>query len=438
LAARVLAFVFGLLVVSTPARAAFDFNDTTWEGTSDLLDAARAKLGRDRVVIAAALEYDKLKPEDGVLLLAPKTDLLHSEISAFLRAGGRLALVDDFGTGSSLLERFQIHRIRAPANPRDFFRDNRNLAIAVPAVQLVAGIEQGRHPVVADVDKLVTNHPTALMHPNLTPVLKIAAVGEPDATLAVTGIIVNRGRLFAMGDPSAVINLMIRYPGNRAFAEGLIEYLVEDDSWGQRGGKLYLLANDFRQRGQYGGGTTLSEDVLDYLSGATDVLDQVHENGLPALAALLLAVVAAILAVSWIGLNATRPYRRVMPRYAAPISLLAQGGVAGRAAVLAAPTTHRALALLELKSALEERLCRYLGIPADSAAATIVDQINRQGALSRRSSEELKVMFSELAKAESAIAASQPLRVTLPAIESVRKRVMKILREIEQPAGQKP
>jgi len=438
LASLVLAFVFGLLLFATPAEAAFDFNDTTWEGTSDLLDAARAKLGRDRVVIAAALEYDKLKPEDGVLLLAPKTDLLHSEISAFLRAGGRLALVDDFGTGSSLLERFQIHRIRAPANPRDTLRDNRNLAIAVPAVQLVAGIEQGRHPVVADVDKLVTNHPTALMHPNLTPVLKIAALGEPDATLAVTGIIVNRGRLFAMGDPSALINLMLRYPGNRAFAEGLIEYLVEDDSWGQRGGKLYVLANDFRQRGQYGGGTTLSEDVLDYLSGATDVLDQVHENGLPALAALLLAVVAAILAVSWIGLNATRPYRRTMPRYAAPISLLAQGGVAGRAAVLAAPTTHRALALLELKSALEERLCRHLGLPTEAATATIVDQINRQGALSRRSSEELKAMFSELAKAESAIAASQPLRVTLPAIESMRKRVMKILREIEQPAGQKP
>jgi hypothetical protein len=434
----VLAFVSLFSFFSTPALAAFDFNDTTWEGTSDLLDAARAKLGRDRVVIAAALEYDKLKPEDGVLLMAPKTDLLHSEISAFLRAGGRLALVDDFGTGSSLLERFQIHRIRAPANPRDSLRQNRNLAIAVPAVQLVAGIEQGRHPVVAEVDKLVTNHPTALMHPNLTPVLKIAAVGEPDATLAVTGIIVNRGRLFAMGDPSALINLMLRYPGNRAFAEGLIEYLVEDDSWGQRGGKLYVLANDFRQRGQYGGGTTLSEDLLDYVSGATDVLDQVHENGLPALAALLLAVVAAILAVAWIGLNATRPYRRTMPRYAAPISLLAQGGVAGRAAVLAAPTTHRALALLELKSALEERLCRHLGLPPDVGTATIVDQINRQGALSRRSSEELKAMFSELARAETAIAASQPLRVTLPAIESMRKRVMKILREIAQPPGHEP
>lgn len=428
------ALLLALAVLASPARAqaAFEFNDSSWEGTSDFLDVARAKLGRERVVIAATLEFDKLKPEDGVLLLAPKTDLAHAEISAFLRAGGRLALVDDFGTGSNLLERFQIHRIPAPAHPRDTLRQNPNLAIAIPAVQLVAGIEQGRHPVVAEVERLVTNHPTALMHPNLTPVLKIAAVGEPDATLAVTGIIVNRGRLFAMGDPSALINLMLRYPGNRAFAEGLVQYLVEDDSWGQRGGKLYLLANDFRQRGQYGGGTSLSEDVLDYLSGATDVLDQVHQDGLPALAALLLAVVVAIGAVSWIGLSATRPYRRTVPRYAAPVPLLAQGGVAGRAAVLAAPTTHRALALLELKSALEERLSRMLDLPPDAGPARILDQINRQGALSRRSSEELKAMFSELAKAEAAIAASQPLRVTLPVVENMRKRVMKILSEIDQ------
>ncbi len=63
------------------------------------------------------------------------------------------------------------------------------LAIAVPAVEQVAGQEQNRHPVVAGVDRVVTNHPTALVHPNLTQVLKIPALGEPDATLAVTGII---------------------------------------------------------------------------------------------------------------------------------------------------------------------------------------------------------------------------------------------------------
>ncbi len=30
-----------------------------------------------------------------------------------------------------------------------------------------------------------------------------------------------------MGDPSVVINEMLRYPGNRAFASGLLKYLAE-------------------------------------------------------------------------------------------------------------------------------------------------------------------------------------------------------------------
>ena len=42
----------------------------------------------------------------------------------------------------------------------------------------------------------------------------------------MTGIIAKSGRLFAMGDPSVVINEMLRYPGNRAFASGLLKYLV--------------------------------------------------------------------------------------------------------------------------------------------------------------------------------------------------------------------
>jgi hypothetical protein len=415
-----------------PAEAAFEFNDTGWEGASELLEVARTKLGKDRVVILGSLDYAELRPQDGLLILAPKVDLEHGELSAFLRAGGRVALLDDYGTGSSLLERFQIHRIRAPLQPRESLRTNPNLAIAVPAVQVVAGLEQGRHPVVADVERVVTNHPTGLMHPNLTPVLKIIAVGEPDATLAVTGIIVNRGRLFAMGDPSSLMNLMLRYPGNRSFAEGLVDYLVEDDSWGPRGGKLYLVANDFKQRGQYGGGTSFGREALEWLGGFNDALKDMHESGIPPVLAILFAVLSSIVAVGWMGAVATRTYRRVSPRYAAPVPLVAQGGVAGRAAVLAAPTTHRALALLELKSALEEGLARRLGMAPGTATALMLEEIDRQSALSRRSSGELRAMLSELAKAEAAILASQPLRVTVAVVEAMRQRVMAILSELER------
>src|SRR6186713_1903534 len=283
------------MLVTFDVRAAFEFRDDGWEGTSELLELARQQLGKERVQLVAALDYGALKPEDGIIVLHPQTRLDYDELAAFLRAGGRLALVDDHGRGSELLTRFQIHRINAPLRPRNALRGNANLAIAEPSVQVVAGIEQGRHPIVADVDRVITNHPTALAHPDLTPVLKIQAVGEPDATVAVTGII-NRGRLFAMGDPSALINLMLRYPGNRAFAKSLVRYLVEKDEWGERGGKLYLVVNDFRQRGHFGGVSGVTRELRDALDALKDALGDAHESGLPGGLSLVLAGVG--LAVS--------------------------------------------------------------------------------------------------------------------------------------------
>ncbi len=422
-----------VLGLSTHARAgAFEVNDSGWEGTSELLSLARGRLGNARVEILAILDWERMRPGDGILIMHPTVDLEYDEASAFLRAGGRIALLDDYGKGNTFLERFQIRRIPAPDHPVRALRQDPNLAIAIPATQIVAGQEQGRHPVVAQVRELVTNHPTALLHPNLTPVLEIPAEGEPSATLAVTGIIVNRGRLFAMGDPSAVINLMLRYPGNRAFAEGLVDYLVEDDSWGPRGGKLYIVANDFKQRGAYGGGTSLAQDLKEQFEGAQSLILSFHDDGLPDLLALLLAVVVGIGAVGWAGVAATRPYRRSPPRYAKPHPLVAQGGVAGRAAVLAAPTTHRALALLELKSALEEALGHHLGLGPAVGAGAILEEVDRQGALSKRSSDELKLILMELGRAENKVAVSQPLKVTHVAVEQMRRRVRVILDELAE------
>jgi Domain of unknown function (DUF4350) len=432
---RALALVaLGLgLFWALPARAgAFDFSDAGWEGDSELYDLAKARLGSSRVEILSVLDWERLRPGDGILILHPTVDIEYDEASAFLRAGGRIALLDDFGKGAAFLERFQIHRIPAPLHPLHFVHGDPALAVAVPAVQLVAGQEQGRHPVVAQVDELVTNHPTALTHPNLTPVLKIPSggSGEPDATLAVTGIIVSRGRLFAMADPSATINLMLRYPGNRAFAEGLCDYLVEDDSWGARSGRLYLLANGFKQKGSYGGGTSLAQDLKEHFEGFEEMVHDFHDDGLPELVAMLIAVMVGVGMAGWTLATSARTYRRSTPRYAAPQPLVAQGGVAGRAAVLAAPTTHRALALLELKSALEEGIAQRLGLSPSVGPQVMLQEIDRQGLLARRSFEELRRVMTELARAENAVLTSSPMRVSDETVERTRRRVLAILGEL--------
>src|SRR5689334_727218 len=103
--------VFLCLVVGLaprPARAAFDVSDTSWEGSSELFELAKKRLGRERLEIAATLDYSKLTAKDGVVILHPLTTLDYAEVSAFLRAGGRVALLDDHGSGDKFLARFQI------------------------------------------------------------------------------------------------------------------------------------------------------------------------------------------------------------------------------------------------------------------------------------------------------------------------------------------
>lgn len=407
-----------------------------WQGTSELFEIARAELGRQRVEVVGTLDYGKLQPADGVLILHPESELEGDELGAFLAAGGRVAILDDLGKATSFLSRYRIERVQAPLRPAATLRNNPNLPLAVPSVQEVAGQEQNRHPTVRDVDRLVTNHPTALTHPDLTPVLEIPAIGEPTATLAVTGVIAKRGRLFAMGDPSAVINLMLRYPGNRAFAKHLTTYLVERDDSGERGGKLYVVANDFRQRGHFGGEEGAAQKLRDAVSGIRDALRSAHESGLPGTAALGLAAVALAFALVWALEHALRVYRRYVPRYALAAPLVGQGGVAGRAAVLASPSTERTLVLSELRSALAEALAERLGVDPRSASSRLLDAVAARGVLTPAGLSDLKQLLSELDQSLSALAENRRLFVPERKVVALHQKMMEILAQIEQRGGE--
>jgi hypothetical protein len=414
------------------AQAAFDLNDPSWEGGSELFELAKKRLGRERLEIAATLDYSKLTAKDGIVILHPDAELDYAELSAFLRAGGRLALLDDHGNGDKFLARFQIFRVRAPLTPTKMLRDNPSLPIAEPAVQIVAGQEQNRHPITQSVDSVVTNHPTALTHPNLTPVLSIAARGEPDATLAVTGIIANRGRLFAMADPSAFINLMLRYPGNRKFAEGLLNYLVEPDSWGERGGKLYFVSNTFQQKGQFGDRGGLLSNMGQAL---TDTLTDVHDHGLPEPLPLLLAALGCLGVTAWAMVYAARPRPRVTPRYSTAEPLVAQGGPSGRIAVLSAPTTDAALGLAELRAAALDLFGERLSLGRGPSAKLVLTEIERRSLLSAEARRDLEQAFLELRLIEDRIVKKQRRLIPASRMESLRKKVMAAVLEIEERSG---
>ncbi|MET0794638.1 MAG: DUF4350 domain-containing protein [Polyangiaceae bacterium] len=417
---------------ATAAAKGFEVADSSWEGTSELYALAQRELGKARVEVLASVDYEHLGKDDGLLVLHPERELDYNELSAFLRAGGRMAVLDDRGEAARFLTRFQIHRVEAPRNPAQSLRDNPNLAIAVPAVEQVAGQEQNRHPVVVGVDRVVTNHPTALVHPNLTQVLKIPALGEPDATLAVTGIIAKSGRLFAMGDPSVVINEMLRYPGNRAFASGLLKYLVENDAGTSRGGKLYIVANEFGQKGHFGG----SRGALGELSNVSDTLaefaSELEKNGLPGTLALILAVMASGGALAWAVSFSSRLYKRSVPRYALAPLLVAQGGLAGRAAVLSAPTTDPALVLLELRSALTEALTQRLGLSRLASPEQILAELGRKPLFDAARVREIGEAFRGLSEAQGSILSRKRLKLGNDRLLLLSRKVMEILDEIEE------
>jgi hypothetical protein len=390
----------------------FEVRDTGWEGTSELFELARGELGEARVTTWSELDWKLVRPEDALLILHPMRSVSTERLRKFLRSGGRVAILDDFGAGARILENFDIERVPMPRRPLSTLRRNPDLAIAEPVRE--AGGDRV-HPTVENVERLVTNHATGLRHREMGPVLKVRAIDEPDVMLALAGELrgASLGKLFAMGDPSALINEMLRYPGNRAFAMGLIHYLVPDAGVDMRGGapqgRLIVLTNDFTETGVAEGGLGDVVNEIDArINGAVREFRRLFQGGFSGLAGVVAAALVALGVGLWTTSVASRSYQRRVPSFARPVGALAQGGTAGRAAVLSASTTPTGLVVLELKSALEEGLAHELGAPTNLAPTELLAEIARRGVLDATRQKTLKDVLLEMANVETMVTAGQP------------------------------
>lgn len=389
MALRVFACI--MLLVGSAWAAPFDLLGSDWEGGAELVRLARAELGPSRVVATNRIDFGELKPDDGLIVLYPERSLDIDELSRFMKAGGRLVMLDDFGRGESLLVTFGMKRVPIPRRPAESLRNNPQLALAEPA---------SAHPVVADVARVVTNHPTGLAHPELSPVLKVRSQsGDPDVVVAVAGA-VGQGRLLAVGDPSIVMNSMLRYSGNKALARGLVRYAVDADAWGQRGGRLFIASGSFEQRGSFGG---QHGAFSEWLRDLADLTDQVRKEGLPSPLAYAAAMALGLGLVVWTGARAGRLHKPVAPRFVRRIPPVAEGGIAGHAAVIGAPQTTRVLAVLELKSALEEQLTTLLGLSKVPGHQELLDQIGKRGLLAAEGVHTLRRLLLRMSTVETMV-----------------------------------
>lgn len=397
------------LAPRTAQAAAFDISDADWEGLSEFYQIAKTELGPDRVKPVAALDWSELRPDDGIVFIHPTEAIDSTEASEFMKQGGRLAVIDDFGRGDELLKRFKIERVRMPGRPVAALRQDPQLPIAEPWLEISRGQIGAPHPVVANVKRLVLNHPMALLHPDLSPVMKVRLAGsEGDAIVAVAGQ-VEKGRLFAMSDPSALINSMLRYPGNRAFAVGLVKYLANDADRDK--GRLYVITNAYKQDGSVGGDRTLMQELESGLRSLGDSLADARKQGFPSWLLAILAAGAVALLGMWVARASGKPYKSPLPRYARSTPLVARGGVAGRFAMLAAPSSPKGLVLLELKSALVDAIADRFALDPSPSDEAVLRAVRGSGKVDGGLLADLQRVLVQMQRTEAAVVAGAATRV---------------------------
>jgi hypothetical protein len=310
-----------------------------WDGLERLEAlAAEHELGLVRV---RSLALSKVTSRDALLIVGPKTHLPVSSLSAFLREGGRVALLDDFGSGGRFLAAYQVERSEAPRTGPSLRHDAR-LLLAYPRTE---------HPLAEGVPVLLTNESSALRHPDLKPVF---VFGHSQQALALAGA-VGAGRLVAIGDASLLINQLMELPAHQRFAKNLLEYL------GRSSGRIWLLGPEAELVGSFGEGDRHGSAWLDAM------LKRASHPDLPAsvlaLIAFSLAAIGAVIAVS--ALPRKSPYLRttLFPDDSV------YAGFAGRVALSRQAGSSLMWPLLDLKHELEAELRSALRLPGGSFEA---------------------------------------------------------------------
>ncbi len=416
--------VMALLWPRSSLAEPFALTGTDWEGCSELVRLARAEVGQDHVVVADKLDMTLLAPEDAVLMLHPEKTVDAAELAKFMHAGGRVLLLDDFGKGDGLLRHFGMERVPLPESPAETLRRNPHLALAEPA---------SAHPVVAEVQRVVTNHATGIKHPDLSPVLKVRS-SDPrtaDVPVGVAGA-VGKGRLLILSDPSIVMNSMLRYAGNKALAKGIVHYALDDDTWGTRNGRIFIVSGAFAAQGRYGGGVS---EVDAAIAAIRELIEGVRTQGMPPAMLLTLAVGTGLSLVVWVATRAAKVHKPQAPRFTRKLASVAHGGVAGHAAVVASPQASRILAMLELKHGLEEDLCVALGLDALPPQSELVDVMVRRRLLDAEGIHTLRQLLLKMATVETLVLArkgSPPPAYKDRDLVEAATEVKRIVQEVER------
>ncbi|MEM9187853.1 MAG: DUF4350 domain-containing protein [Myxococcota bacterium] len=344
-----------VLLLPTWAHAQPDYLRTdSWNGLNALEAVLGEEASESQVVAADEVDLSNLTPDDSLFIIYPNDELPVRSLAAFLRAGGRIVLADDFGYGDQLLRVYSIHRRAPPSGVPSLLRGNHNLPLAQPT---------STHLLTQGVNAVVTNHPTALEHRELDPILGFDRSGS---ALCLAGA-VDQGRLVAISDPSIFINNMLEFRGNERFVRNIVHYLTEG-----RSGTIYLVAPPTSFTGRYGepGSDTPFYDLQQWLSDLA-ALD------MPPLAITFMSIVclAIFVVVSVTSIPRKSPYEGAAMFAPRPAS----GGFVGRVQYFEQRNQNLLQPALVYKYELEAELVRRLGLDQRTLLKDVISALKARG-----------------------------------------------------------
>jgi len=370
-----------------------------WDGLETLL--ALANDAGSSLQTGETIDLGKLDAHDALLVVSPEGTLPTSALTAFLRDGGRVALLDDFGSGERLLAAYQVTRSTAPeADEVPALRGDRKLLVAYPASE---------HPLVEGVDLLLTNGASALHHRDLKPVFTF---GHTDAALVLAGA-VGAGRLVAIGDGSVLINQLLEVPSHQRFAKNLIGYLKRP------AGRIYLVDANTHFEGSYGGTNARGLSQVDgFLKRLT------HPDLPPGVLSLLSLGLCAIGAVVVAGsLPRRSPYVRA--------ELLPKAGVyagfAARVSLSERDPPNLIWTLLDYRRELLAELARRLELRAPPTTTSVVEGA-REKSVPAETLEALEALLQRLEQVALTVDAhAKPPRIRVSELRNVVRQGEELL-----------
>ena len=210
--------------------------------------SATAAEANVKLEIRAALDWADLHERQILFVIAPKAGLsgeMRRQLSAFLAAGGRLIVADDFRAGDSWVRPFGLRFSDRPGPVAGHDADRRYL----PVLKAVEEPELADRPAPMnrflgfEVSQVVLNHPAALIHGSVAQQGWRHVNRGPylDGVRAwLVEAIGPAGRVLAIADSSLFINSMLtRYRGNKQFAANVMRYYCVEG----RPCEVVLLAN---------------------------------------------------------------------------------------------------------------------------------------------------------------------------------------------------